>query len=115
MVRGNTSTQTSKPGKATMLILSAAEKNKGKSELIRVWDSKAHQGAPFINFNPVMQTSQSLDAQHDCIALQPWRLTICGDYIRNLSQQHSTPSEAAAMSGLEAGERTAAYFAGDEQ
>ena len=54
----------------------------------------------------------SLGAHHDCVALQPWRLSICGDFIRAHTQQHMSPSEAAALSGLEAGERTAAYFLG---
>eukprot|EP00977_Amphora_coffeiformis_P019307 scaffold7149_cov196-Amphora_coffeaeformis.AAC.2 len=56
----------------------------------------------------------SLGAHHDCVALQPWRLSICGDFIRAHTQQHMTPSEAAALSGLEAGERTAAYFSTDD-
>ena len=56
-------------------------------------------------------TTRSLEAHHDCIALQPWRLSICGDFVRTMAT-HGTPLEAAALSGLEAGERTAAYFGG---
>lgn len=54
-------------------------------------------------------TCQSLEAQHDCIALPPWRLSICGDFIRSMSR-YAAPSEAAALSGLEAGERTVAFL-----
>ena len=53
--------------------------------------------------------AKSLDAQHDSIALHPWRFTICGDYIRSMGE-HATPLEAAAISGLSAGEQTASYF-----
>lgn len=58
-------------------------------------------------------TRTSLGAHHDCLALQPWRLSVCGDFIRHISH-HGTPAEAAALSGLEAGERTAAYFNTDD-
>lgn len=59
-------------------------------------------------------TNQSLNLQEDCVSLEPWRLTVCGDFIRDLAE-YSTPSEAAALSGLEAGERTAAFFAAPAQ
>ena len=54
-------------------------------------------------------TSKSLRLKEDSIALAPWRLTVCGDFVRDMSA-HATPLEAAALSGLEAGERTASFF-----
>eukprot|EP00550_Attheya_septentrionalis_P004229 CAMPEP_0198297800 /NCGR_PEP_ID=MMETSP1449-20131203/38327_1 /TAXON_ID=420275 /ORGANISM="Attheya septentrionalis, Strain CCMP2084" /LENGTH=430 /DNA_ID=CAMNT_0043998871 /DNA_START=35 /DNA_END=1327 /DNA_ORIENTATION=+ len=52
-------------------------------------------------------TPQTLNLKEDSIALAPWRLALCGDYISN---SYSTPFEAAALSGLDAGERAAASF-----
>lgn len=75
LVRGDTSAKTPQ-GKATMLILSEASKNNGKPELLRVWDSKAHNGAPFINFNPVMKSTQALDAAHPGVSQRKYRLVI---------------------------------------
>ena len=46
----------------------------------------------------------------DAIALEPWRLAICGDFVRD----HPSPIEAAALSGLDAGESVAAFFARPE-
>lgn len=54
-------------------------------------------------------TSMSLGLKEDSIALAPWRLAICGDFIRDMSE-YSSPLEAAALSGIEAGERTASFF-----
>jgi predicted NAD/FAD-dependent oxidoreductase len=51
--------------------------------------------------------SKGLSLKEDSVTLAPWRLSICGDYL----SEHSTPLEAAALSGLEAGERTASLFA----
>jgi hypothetical protein len=51
--------------------------------------------------------SKGLNLKEDSVTLAPWRLSICGDY---LSEQHSSPLEAAALSGLEAGERMASLF-----
>jgi len=53
--------------------------------------------------------SRTLGLKEDSIILHPWRLAIGGDFIRALDT-HSSPFEAAAMSGLEAGERIAALF-----
>ena len=44
----------------------------------------------------------------DCICLEPWRIAIAGDFVR----PQETPLEAAALSGLQAGERIAAMLAG---
>jgi len=54
-------------------------------------------------------TSIGLGLKEDSVALAPWRLAICGDYVRDMSS-YKTPLEAAALSGLEAGERTASFF-----
>ena len=54
-------------------------------------------------------TSKSLGLNEESILLNQWRLAIAGDFIRSLDA-HSTPLEAAALSGLEAGERIAALF-----
>jgi predicted NAD/FAD-dependent oxidoreductase len=51
--------------------------------------------------------SKGLNLKEDSVTLAPWRLSICGDYL----SEHGTPLEAAALSGLEAGERTASLFA----
>ena len=53
---------------------------------------------------------QGLELQEDSITLSSWRLGICGDFIRQASA-YPTPFEAAALSGLEAGERMASLFA----
>ena len=47
---------------------------------------------------------KGLELQEDSITLAGWRLGICGDFIRQ-SNAYPTPWEAAALSGLEAGER----------
>jgi predicted NAD/FAD-dependent oxidoreductase len=52
---------------------------------------------------------EGLNLKEDSVILAPWRLAICGDFVRDLSV-HATPLEAAALSGLEAGERTASLF-----
>ena len=58
--------------------------------------------------------SQGLQLKEDSIFLAPWRLTVCGDFIRDKSEC-TTPLEAAALSGLEAGERTASFWTPEEQ
>ena len=55
-------------------------------------------------------TSKTLGLKEDSIALAPWRVAIGGDFIRE-GDAHETPFEAAALSGLEAGERVASFFA----
>jgi hypothetical protein len=59
-------------------------------------------------------TSKTLGLKEDSIALAPWRLAISGDFIREQDAQE-TPFESAALSGLEAGERVAAFFAGSDK
>lgn len=54
--------------------------------------------------------ASTLNLKEDCVLLHPWRLAIGGDFIRSI-HAYPTPLEAAAMSGLDAGERMAAMFA----
>jgi hypothetical protein len=61
-------------GTASFLILSAAEKLAGTPENLRVWDSKAHNGAPFANFNPVMQKPLPLDEAHPAVSHRSYRI-----------------------------------------
>lgn len=51
--------------------------------------------------------SQTLGLSEDCLSFEPWRLAIAGDFIAS----HASPLESAALSGLEAGERVAQFFA----
>ncbi len=57
--------------------------------------------------------SKGLELQEDSITLSSWRLGICGDFIRQ-SSAYPTPWEAAALSGLEAGERMSSFLAQPE-
>lgn len=59
-------------------------------------------------------SNPGLELKEDSIVLSPWRLSICGDYIREASF-YDNPLEAAALSGLEAGERTAAFWRREEE
>ncbi|CAJ1952931.1 unnamed protein product [Cylindrotheca closterium] len=52
-------------------------------------------------------SSPTLGLKEDSIFLNPWRLAIAGDFV---SDAYPSPLEAAALSGLEAGERVAAMF-----
>jgi hypothetical protein len=61
-------------GSASLLILSAAEKQAGTPEKLRVWDSKMHDGAPFVNFNPVMQKPLPLDEAHPAVSHRKYRV-----------------------------------------
>jgi len=61
-------------GTATLLIMSAAEKQAGTPEKLRVWDSKMHDGAPFVNFNPVMNKSLPLDDAHPAVSKRSYRV-----------------------------------------
>ena len=61
-------------GTASLLILSAAEKQAGTPEKVRVWDSKMNDGAPFVNFNPVMQKPLPLDDAHPAVANRKYRV-----------------------------------------
>jgi len=61
-------------GMATLLILSAAEKLAETPEKLRVWDSKMHDGAPFVNFNPVMDKSLTLDDANPAVSKREYRV-----------------------------------------
>jgi hypothetical protein len=61
-------------GTASLLILSAAEKVAGTPEKIRVWDSRMHGGAPFVNFNPVMDKPLPLDDTHPAVSKREYRV-----------------------------------------
>ena len=61
-------------GTASVLILSAAEKLAGTAENVRVWDSNNHNGAPFANFNPVMQKPLLLDDEHPAVSHRSYRI-----------------------------------------
>lgn len=53
--------------------------------------------------------NKSLNLLEDSVTLAPWRLSIAGEFISDCSS-YATPFEAAALSGLEAGERTSNFF-----
>jgi hypothetical protein len=61
-------------GRATMLMMSAAAMKGGDADLLRVWDSKAHHGAPFINFNPVVK--ESFPLSDPVVAQRRYRLVV---------------------------------------
>ena len=82
---GGKFTTNEKPSDATILIMSAAPKNGGTPERLRVWNSKG-MDAQFINFNPVVQSSQTLDAKHPGVSLRKYRLILA---------DHAIPSTKA--------------------
>lgn len=57
-------------GSASVLMMSAAE----TPEKLRVWDSSAHNGAPFVNFNPVMDKPLPLDDAHPQVSRRKYRV-----------------------------------------
>ena len=61
-------------GTASVLILSAAEKHAGSPEKLRVWDSKNHNGTPFVNFNPVSDKPLPLDDGHPAVSRRAYRV-----------------------------------------
>jgi len=61
-------------GTASLLILSAAEKNTGTPEKIRVWNASVHDGTPFVNFNPVMDKPLPLDDAHPAVSKRSYRV-----------------------------------------
>lgn len=63
-------------GSATMLLMSAAAKDGGRPELLRVWDSKTTNGVPFANFNPVVRDTLPLDAAHPAASRRKYRLVL---------------------------------------
>ena len=61
-------------GRASVLIMSAATEIAGKAERLRVWDSKNHNGAVFVNFNPVMQKPLTLDDSNPAVSHRAYRI-----------------------------------------
>ena len=61
-------------GKATVLIMSDATKLAGTAERLRVWDSKATNGTPFVNFNPVMEKPLPLDEANPAVSHRKYRV-----------------------------------------
>ena len=59
-----------------MLMLSGAAKNGGAPERLRVWNSKMHHGAPFVNFNPVVKKSFVLKPENKEVSKRSYRLII---------------------------------------
>jgi hypothetical protein len=72
-------------GSASVLLMSAA----AAPEKLRVWDSKAHDGAPFVNFNPVMNQSLQLDEANPSVSDRKYRV-IAADHVID-----ATAAEAA--------------------
>ena len=52
-------------------------------------------------------SSPTLGLAEDSVSLEPWRLAICGDYMRD---DYASPAEAAALSGMDAAERVASWY-----
>ncbi len=63
-------------GRATMLMMSAAAKQAGKPELLRVWGGETLNGAPFANFNPVVKESIALDGKQPAVSQRRYRLIL---------------------------------------
>jgi hypothetical protein len=61
-------------GFASVLILSAAVEGAGTMEKLRVWDSSASNGAPFVNFNPVQEKPLPLDDAHPAVSERKYRV-----------------------------------------
>ena len=61
-------------GSASVLMMSAAIEVAGTPEQLRVWDSKTHGGAPFVNFNPVSKVELPLDDAHPAVSRRKYRV-----------------------------------------
>jgi hypothetical protein len=61
-------------GSASVLLMSAAIDLAGTPEKLRVWDSSAQNGKPFVNFNPVTQTALPLDDGHPAVSKRQYRV-----------------------------------------
>jgi hypothetical protein len=59
---------------ASVLVMSAAKDIAGTPERLRVWDSKAHNGTPFVNFNPVQQNSLPLNEDNPAVSHRQYRI-----------------------------------------
>lgn len=65
---------------ASVLMMSAAAEIAGTPENLRVWDSTNHDGAPFVNFNPVMEKPLPLDEAHPAVSNRKYRI-IAADHV----------------------------------
>lgn len=61
-------------GRASLLLMSAAGFDGGDPERLRVWGPGDHDGAPFVNVNPVVNASRPLD--HPAVARRHYRLVM---------------------------------------
>lgn len=61
-------------GPVSVLLMSAAINVAKTQERLRVWDSKNLNGAPFVNFNPVMEKALPLDDAHPAVAVRKYRV-----------------------------------------
>ena len=86
-------------------------------ELSRLYNLNRDKIYPEIQHRPLEATTRrwdnafcksTLNLKENSITLAPWHLAIVGDYMN--ADLYATPVEAAAMSGLEAGERVAEFF-----
>lgn len=59
---------------ASVLMMSAATDIAGTQERLRVWDSKAHHGTPFVNFNPVQARDLPLNAETPAVSHRQYRV-----------------------------------------
>lgn len=71
-------------GKASVLLMTAAE----EPEKLRVWDSSAHDGMPFVNFNPVQDRSMPLDDEHPAVSDRKYRI-IAADHAIGATEAES--------------------------
>lgn len=65
---------TTPQGNATILLMSAAAQIAGTPEQLRVWDSNAEKGTPFINFNPVMEKPLLLNEANPAVSHRKYRI-----------------------------------------
>ena len=61
-------------GQASVLLMSAAVDLAGAPEKLRVWDSTAQNGKPFVNFNPGTEQALPLDELHPAVAKRKYRV-----------------------------------------
>ncbi len=59
---------------ASVLMMSAAVEIAGTPERLRVWNTQAHGGTPFVNFNPVQQKPLPLDADTPAVSHRQYRV-----------------------------------------
>lgn len=59
---------------ASVLLMSAAQDLAGGPERLRVWNSTAHGGTPFVNFNPVQAKSLPLNQETPAVSHRHYRI-----------------------------------------